>query len=146
MAENPNQNYANHGRLIPAYHYVAFGILTINSFFWLWSSIFRFSPAAIMQFLVSIALLIIFLYARLFPLMVQDRLIRLEMQMRMEKLFPADLKARIGDFSVGQMVALRFAPDEELVELCRAVLRDNITKRDDIKKMIKTWKPDLYRA
>jgi len=83
---------------------------------------------------------------RLFALKVQDRVIRLEMRLRMERLLPADLKARIEDFTVGQLIALRFASDPELPDLARRVLNDKVTQRKAIKQMVKNWKPDYLRA
>jgi hypothetical protein len=86
------------------------------------------------------------LYARMFALTVQDRVIRLEMRLRLEKLLPADLKSRILEFSVGQLIALRFASDAELPDLARRVLDEKVKDKKSIKQMIKTWKPDYLRA
>ena len=79
-------------------------------------------------------------------LTVQDRLIRLEERLRYERVLPADLKARIGEFTVTQLIALRFASDAELPALARKVLDDKISERKAIKQMVKTWKPDYLRA
>ncbi len=68
------------------------------------------------------------------------------MRLRMERLLPADLKPRIEDFTVGQLIALRFASDPELPELARRVLNDKVTERKAIKQMVKNWKPDYLRA
>ena len=85
-------------------------------------------------------------FARIFALTVQDRVIRLEMQLRMEKILPPDLRPRIAEFSRGQMVALRFAGDEELPELASKVLAEKIEDRKAIKRMIKRWNPDHLRV
>jgi hypothetical protein len=79
-------------------------------------------------------------------LTVQDRVIRLEMQLRLRQTLPADLHARIDDFTPKQLVALRFASDEELPQLCRTVLNDRVMEQKAIKKMIKKWRPDHLRA
>ena len=105
-----------------------------------------FSVSAAIGLLLAIGLLILFFCARVFPLRVQDRVIRLEMWLRMEKLLPPDLRGRIPDFTVNQLVALRFASDEELPELARKVLSANITDRKTIKKMIQHWRPDYLRV
>ena len=146
MAQTTPQTFENHTRLVPAYHMGAFPLLAINL---LWSgdrAVRNFSPDAVVALLLAIALLLIFFHARIFALTVQDRVIRLEMRLRMEKLLPADFRPRIPDFTLGQLVALRFASDEELPELARKVLTENITARKTIKQMIKKWNPDYLRA
>ena len=93
-----------------------------------------------------IGFLLLFFFARIFALTVQDRVIRLEMRLRMQQVLPADLRARAEEFSVGQLVSLRFASDQELPELCRKVLEEKIEDRKAIKKMVKNWQPDFLRA
>jgi hypothetical protein len=72
--------------------------------------------------------------------------IRLEMQLRLRQLLPADLQSRIDDLTPKQLVALRFASDEELPALCRTVMNDKVVDQKSIKKMIKQWRPDHLRA
>ncbi len=79
-------------------------------------------------------------------LKVQDRVIRLEERLRYQRLLPTDLQSRIDDFTVNQLVSLRFASDAELPGLARKVLDDKINDRKTIKQMIKVWKPDYLRA
>lgn len=143
--ESP-QSFENHTRVVPAYHMVAFPILAINLLWSLYRVIRNFSADAIIALLLAFALVIIFLFARLFTLTVQDRVIRLEMRLRLEKLLPPDLQPRIPDLTVAQLVALRFASDEELPLLTRRVLTENITDRKTIKRMIQRWIPDNLRA
>jgi hypothetical protein len=95
---------------------------------------------------VALALLIVAFSARVFALAVQDRVIRLEMRLRMRELFPADLQPRIVEFTRAQLVGLRFASDGELDELARQVLAGNIQDRTSIKKMVKNWQADDLRA
>ena len=146
MAQTTPQTFENHTRLVPAYHMGAFPLLAINLLWSGYRAVRNFSPDAVVALLLAIALLLIFFHARIFALTVQDRVIRLEMRLRMEKLLPADLRPRIPDFTVSQLVALRFASDEELPELSRKVLTENITSRKTIKRMIKKWNPDYLRA
>ena len=146
MAQATPQTFENHTRLVPAYHMGAFPLLVINLLWSGYRAVRNFSPDAVVALLLAIALLLIFFHARIFALTVQDRVIRLEMRLRMEKLLPADLRPRIPDFTVSQLVALRFASDEELPELSRKVLTENITSRKTIKRMIKKWNPDYLRA
>ena len=101
---------------------------------------------SIVWFLLAVALAILFLYARLFATTVQDRVIRLEMHLRLNQLLPPELRPRIPEFSVAQLVALRFASDVELPELARRVLGEKLTDRKTMKKMIKSWKPGFLRA
>ena len=146
MAQAKPQSFENHTRIVPAYHMVAFPILAINLLWSLYRVIRNFSADAVVGLLLAFALVIIFLFARLFTLTVQDRVIRLEMRLRLERLLPADLQPRIQDLTVSQLVALRFAGDEELPALTRRVLTENITDRKVIKQMIQKWNPDNLRA
>jgi len=148
MSEKVPQTYANHARLIPLFHYVLFGILVIHLGWSVWGLIrmrsFSFDP--IMDLLIALALLLFFWYARMFPLTVQDRVIRLEMRLRLREVLPEDLRGRIADLEPGQLIALRFASDEELPELVRQVLEEGLRSRAEIKKRIKDWQPDYLRC
>ena len=145
MAQAMPQNFENHARTIPAYHFAGFGILAIN-FFWSAYRLRYFSADAVIGLLLAVALLILFFYARVFALTVQDRVIRLEMTLLLDKLLPPELRPRIKEFTPAQLIALRFASDQELPELARRVLVENVTDGKTIKKMIQTWKPDYLRA
>ncbi|HEU5410135.1 MAG TPA: DUF6526 family protein [Candidatus Acidoferrales bacterium] len=141
------QDFSNHTRVVPAFHMVALPILGLN----LVDQIYRivnlgFSFDTLVSLLLAIALIIVALYARLFALTVQDRVIRLEMRLRLEQVLPADLKPRIPQFTVNQLVALRFASDAELPDLVRRVLDEKMNNRKSIKQLIKTWKADYLRA
>lgn len=146
MAAETPQTFSNHARFVPAYHFVAFPIFFLNLFWALYQMIVAPRLGTLIGVLVSIALLIVCYYARVFALRVQDRLIRLEMRLRLTELLPADLRARIPELSAKQLVALRFASDEELPELARKVLADNIQDGKTIKQMIRTWEADYLRA
>jgi hypothetical protein len=77
---------------------------------------------------------------------VQDRVIRLEMQLRLQQLLPQDLRPRMREFTVNQLVSLRFASDAELPALARKVLDEKLNDRKAIKKLIRDWQPDYLRA
>ena len=140
------QTYANHARYVVGYHAVALFLLFVN-LCWSVLQVFRyFSMSTVVAALLAVALVLLFLYARTFPMTVQDRVIRLEMRLRMEKLLPADVFTRFGEFTVGQLVALRFASDAELPALARKVLDEKIASRAEIKKLIKDWQPDYLRV
>ncbi len=140
------QNFENHARIVPGYHYGVHGILAANLLWSIYQAIRAFSAAAVISLLLAVGLILLAYYARVFALTVQDRVIRLEMTLRLERLLPAELRPRIGEFTVGQLVALRFAGDAELPELARKVLSENLADRAAIKKMIRDWRPDLLRA
>ena len=140
------QSLKNHARTIPAYHYFVFGVLAANVVWTAYRVVTDFSGDRLMSVLVAVALVVLALYARVFALTVQDRVIRNEMHERLRQLLPPPMHSRIESLTVGQLVALRFASDAELPELCTKVLDDGINDRREIKKMIKNWRPDPIRA
>jgi hypothetical protein len=140
------QNFKNHAKFVPLFHFVALPILALNFIWTLRVAITVRSYGSIILFLVSIALILIAFCSRRFALIVQDRVIRLEMQLRLARLLPADLQASIPALTVAQLVSLRFASDGELPGLVRKVLNDKINDRKAIKQMIQNWQPDNLRA
>lgn len=146
MAQTSPQTIENHARILPAYHYVAFPLFALNFCFALYQAVTAFSVANLVALGVAVALILLFFVARVMVLTVQDRVIRLEETLRMRALLPADLQARIGEFAVKQLVALRFASDDELPDLARQVLNEKIQDQKAIKKMIRGWRADVQRA
>jgi Family of unknown function (DUF6526) len=141
------QNFANHTRLFPPFHFFVMPVLLVNFGTQVYRLIaFRHDYSGVLGVFVAAALLMGFLSARMFALTVQDRVIRLEEQLRFARLLPADLQARIGEFTVSQCVALRFASDAELPALARKVLDEHLSDRKAIKQMVKSWRPDYLRA
>jgi hypothetical protein len=141
------QNFANHARYVPAFHFFVLPVLFLN----IGWSIYRWkatlwSTGDAVGVLTSVAILVGFLFARLFALSVQDRVIRLEERQRCQRLLPADLQARIVEFEPGQLVALRFASDAELPALARKVLDETLKDRKAIKQLVKNWRADYLRA
>jgi len=141
-----SQTFENHARFVPAWHFVAAPILLANLGFAIYHLVKSQSPDNVIGLLLAIALLIMWAFSRLFSLTVQDRLIRLEMRLRMASVLPVDMRSRIPDFTVAQLVSLRFASDEELPALARKVLDEKMNDRKAIKKLIKNWQPDELRA
>src|SRR5690349_3971699 len=141
------QNFANHGKFYPPFHFFVVPVMVLN-LIWSLSRLWRlgFSWDGLERVLLALGLAVGFVSARLMVLKVQDRVIRLEERLRYERVLPADLKPRIGEFTVDQLVALRFASDAELPALARKVLDDKMSDRKPIKQMVKTWKPDYLRA
>jgi hypothetical protein len=143
---NQPQSYANHARYVPGYHFVAFSILVLNLVYRVIRLLRHPEHPFLMDLLLAVAFLLIFLYARKFAMTVQDRVIRLEMRSRLARLLPPDLVDRIGELTLDQLVALRFASDGELPELTSKVLAEKIADRKSIKQMVKDWQPDTLRA
>jgi hypothetical protein len=142
----PVQNFQNHTKTVPAFHMVTTLLLLVNFVWGAYRLVTDFSVDRIVTVLLAVALFLMFWFIRAFPLAVQDRVIRLEMRLRLAQLLPADLKPRINELTVGQLCSLRFASDAELPELTRKVLDGNIQDRKTIKQMIRTWEPDWLRA
>ena len=140
------QTYATHRRFVPLYHFVAAPILLANVIFAISHLLREFSVASVIFLLTAIALVLVFFFTRAFASVAQDRIIRVEERLRMERLFSEPLKSRIPEFSVGQCVGLRFASDAELPELARRILDEGLDDREKIKKLINTWRPDTDRV
>ncbi|HEU0369122.1 MAG TPA: DUF6526 family protein [Candidatus Acidoferrum sp.] len=147
------QNFSNHTKIVPAFHYFLLPALFINlvgASYWVYATArHAWGPFplfyAILNLFLAIALLILAFLARLFALGVQDRVIRLEERLRYQQLLPEDLKARINEFTTRQLVALRFASDTELPALARKVLDEKVKERKAIKQMIQNWRADYQR-
>jgi Family of unknown function (DUF6526) len=146
MADPARQSYANHFRIIPLFHLVLSLILLVNFFYCMVRAIVAFSWPTLLAAFMGFAFILMFIYMRTFPLTVQDRLIRLEMRLRLERLLPAELKARIPDLTLPQLIALRFASDAELPVLAREVLDQKLTRPKDIKQTVLDWQADHVRA
>ncbi len=140
------QSLAQHAKFVPAYHFVLFPLGMLLLGLAVWELIRQPSIHSAAMVVLAFVLLGTLLYARVFALQVQDRLIRLEMRLRLQDLVSDDLRPRIAELTPGQMVALRFASDEELPELVRQVLDEGIRDRGEIKKRIRTWTPDHHRC
>jgi len=146
MSEATPQNFANHRKLVLPYHGVAFLLIVVNAGYAAWITITRFSVANLMYLLLVIAAFLLFWYARIFATGVQDRVIRLEERLRFERVLPDSLKPRIGDFTVAQLVGLRFASDAELPALAQEVLDQKIDSKEEVKKRIREWRADDCRV
>jgi len=140
------QTYRNHAKLVPAFHFFVLPVLLVNIVWTTRAAWLAPGVETVLGLLVAIVLMLLGLFARTFALKVQDRVIRLEMQLRLRELLPAELQPRIDDFTLEQLIALRFASDAELPELAATVLRENLKQREAIKKLIKDWKADHCRA
>lgn len=145
MSEKRPQTYANHAKLVPLFHYVAMPLLGINLVLALIGLLDGITIETLNRVGAAVGVVLALLFARVFALKAQDRVIRLEERMRMERLLPDELKPRIEDVSTSQCVALRFAGDEELPALVRRALDENADQKT-IKQAIKNWRPDYQRV
>jgi hypothetical protein len=142
----PEQSYSNHRRWHRLFHFVVQPLLALNFL----SHLVRFliEPSWMLAFwtLLSATLILLAISARLMALKAQDRVIRLEERLRYREVLPPNLAARTKDLRLGQIIALRFAPDEELAGLIERTLNGEFAKTRDIKKAIRNWRADHVRV
>ena len=146
MAQARPQTLANHAYLVPMFHYWTALLLLINFVWAVYQVVAGFSWGSLVSALLALALVLLFLSVRAFVTGNQDRIIRLEERLRMERLLPDEIRSRVGDFTTSQLVALRFASDEELPDLARQVLDEGLDDRKEIKKRIQHWRADYQRV
>ena len=140
------QTYANHTRWHPPFHYFILPVMLIN---FIWAIVqFAKTPGWNLGWwiVVSLALLMLTVFVRLNPLRAQDRIIRLEEKLRYQQLLSPTLLQQTSELSAGQIIALRFASDDELEELVRAVVTGKLTKPVEIKRAINNWRGDTFRV
>jgi hypothetical protein len=140
------QNYGNHRKFVPLYHYLAAGLVIIFFGASIWRLIKQPSLGQTINLGMAGALILVFFYARATAMAVQDRVIRLEERLRLRDLAGSEVRGRIDEFTTAQLIGLRFASDAELPGLARKVLDESITDRNTIKRMVQDWRPDHARA
>ncbi|MCC6929927.1 MAG: hypothetical protein IT359_13175 [Gemmatimonadaceae bacterium] len=140
------QSYANHTRWLVPYHFVVAPLLIINLGLTVRTAIREPSAAAWWGVVVAVAILLGISLARVQALTVQDRMIRLEETLRLQRLLPPGEHGDIGKLSRRQFVALRFASDAELPALFRRVRAGELVDAKAIKQAVTAWRPDELRA
>ena len=145
MAE-PVQSYQKHARWLPGFHFFVIPVLLANVLVSAWRIWQAPTLGTMFGFVVAAALLTLGLLSRTQALTVQDRLIRLEMRLKLQQLLQPELRPRINDLTCRQLVALRFASDAELPDLIREVLAGKLTTSKEIKMRVKNWQSDWLRA
>lgn len=140
------QSYSNHAAWFPLFHFVVLPFLLVYAVraIWICFQVESMENAwgaafAVVVFLGALA-------SRLMALKVQDRLIRLEMRLRLASILPDDLKGHIANLTPTQLIGLRFACDEEMPGLVRQVVSGQLTDLKSIKKAVKNWQGDYLRA
>jgi hypothetical protein len=140
------QSFANHRRTLPAFHYFVAPVLLVN----IVNAIGAFRKAPSYESgwagLVAVALFLLAFLARQQAVTVQNRVIRLEVQLRAQRLLAPDVYARFGELTVAQFVGLRFAADAEFPGLVSRCLAGELPTGKSVKEQIKTWVPDTLRA
>lgn len=140
------QNYQNHTRFFPLVHFVLFPALLFNL---IWQIVMLYNYPGwdraewLFMALVFIAMNVA---ARLQALRAQDRVIRLEEKLRYNQLLPNDLAEKAANLKSNQMIALRFASDEELPELVQKTLNGEFNGQKEIKLAVKNWRGDFLRV
>jgi len=145
MAE-PTQTYASHRRWVPMYHFFALPVFLANVI--VTAIQFVRNPRFMTGWGVIVALALFFgmLYLRFMPVKAQDRIIRLEERARLERILPSDLRGRVGELSASQLIAIRFAPDDEAPDLTRRALNGELKSQSEIKRAIRNWRADQLRV
>jgi hypothetical protein len=145
MSERP-QSFANHRRFPPLAYTIAGAVLGAEVAFRAWAAIQDPRWAMIWSALVAVALVVVWYESRRRAQIVQDRVIRLEMRLRLERLLGAARRADIARLSLPDLVGLRFASDAELPALVDEVLAGKFAKQDEIKLRVKDWQADWLRV
>jgi uncharacterized protein (DUF58 family) len=146
MAEKRPQNLANHARVDPLFHYVLLSALLVALILALCNVALHYNTlSAWILLLLTFSLVITAFRARVYALTAQTRVIRLEERDRLAGLLPEGLRQRIPELSEQQLVALRFASDDEAPGLVEKTLAGNLGN-SDIKKAIVKWRPDYFRV
>ena len=140
------QSYQKHARWLPGFHFFVLPVLLVNLVNAGRHVLMDPSRHFAWEVIVAAALLGVAFLSRIQALTVQDRVIRLEMRLRLRGLLPPDLQPNIDALTHRQLVALRFASDAEMAELVREVAAGKLATSKDIKMRIKSWQSDWLRA
>jgi hypothetical protein len=145
MSKSEPQNLKNHARFDPPFHMILPLILVINLIIAICFAVKIFNIYTAWLVILSIAVFIPVFKLRLYPLKVQDRVIRLEERIRLQALAPEQWHTQIYKLSEDQLIGLRFASDDEVVALAKAALEHNLNRKQ-IKERIKNWREDNWRV
>jgi hypothetical protein len=138
------QDLKNHARFDPSYHLLIAGIYLINLVYAGVHLYRQHAISAAWYLVLSLLVIVPILKLRTYPLKVQDRLIRLEERLRLQALASQEWYPQIYRLTVDQLIALRFAGDDEVVELAKQALDQNLDRKQ-IKERIKNWRADEWR-
>ena len=139
------QTYKSHRRFFPWHHYVVVPIMIVNFVVQTINYIDNMTMDALWPMILSVGLLIFSFTSRSMSLKAQDRVIRLEERLRLSHLLPGEVTT-VNSLRTSQLVALRFAPDDEVPDLVRRITAGELQKSEEIKKAIRNWRPDYLRV
>jgi hypothetical protein len=142
------QSNAHHTRWDPPFHFFVlpvFALAVIVAIVHFCLHIHHHPIHGALLVLLALAALVAIFKIRLNALKVQDRVIRLEERLRLAAILPEPLRSRIPELTESQLIGLRFASDAEVSALAQRALTEKLSC-DEIKKSIKTWRPDNFRV
>jgi hypothetical protein len=139
------QNLKNHARFDPAYHFLLFAVYLLNLIYAGFHLYRQPSLSSGWYRVLSLLAVVPLLKLRTYPLKVQDRVIRLEERLRLQTLAPQEWRTQLHRLNEDQLIAIRFAADDEVVELATQALEQNLTRKQ-IKERIRNWRPDNWRV
>jgi hypothetical protein len=145
MSNSDAQGLKNHGRYDPPYHFFLTFITIANLVISIVYLVHHPSFYPVWFVVLSLAAVVALFRMRTYPLKVQDRVIRLEERIRLQALAPAEWHTQIYRLNEDQLIALRFAADDEVVELAKQALEHNLNRKQ-IKERIRDWRPDNWRV
>jgi len=152
MAEKQPQSFANHTRFDPLFHFfllpvfaIALVMTLVHFFYHFRESDARDNFHAVLLIVLAVAFLMMLLKIRLYSVKVQDRVIRLEEQLRLNHLLAEPLRSRIPELTEDQLCGLRFASDGEVAKLAERALNEKLSRKE-IKRAIQNWRPDYWRV
>jgi hypothetical protein len=145
MSNSDPQGLKNHARLDPKFHIFTFVVFTANLVISIVYMVHHLCFYSAWLVFLSLAVFVPIFTLRLYPLKVQDRIIRLEERIRLQALAPSEWHTQIYRLSEDQLIGLRFAADDEVVELAKQALEHNLNRKQ-IKERIKSWRPDNWRV
>ncbi len=140
------QSYDNHRRVFPLYHLFALPILLAHVIVTVVGAVREPSAWTVWMVVVALGLAAAAVANRASTLIVQNRLIGLEMRLRLATVLPVELCQRIPELDIKQLVGLRYAGDAELAGLVERCLRGELATADAVKRAVRQWRPDYVRA
>jgi hypothetical protein len=145
MSESQPQSLKNHARFDPAFHFVLLIVFFANLIISIVYVVKHPGFYSGWYVVLSVAAILALTKMRMYPMKVQDRVIRLEERLRLQALAPAEWRSQIYRLSEDQLIGLRFASDDEVVELAKQALEHHLTRKQ-IKERINNWRGDYWRV
>lgn len=145
MSKNKPQNLKNHGRLDPPFHFFLLPLVVANFIVAIVHIVQHPNMGTVWYLVMSACAVLAVLTIRQYAVKVQDRVIRLEERLRLQALAPAEWHTQIFRLNESQLIGLRFAGDDEVVELAKQALEHHLTRKQ-IKQRIQSWRADGWRV